>query len=100
MHTKLDEFLTLLNDMSRNHTQKHYPTLSAPQFIVDMGRKYAKVVLTDDSHRSVHCFVDKDGNVYKAASWAQPAKGVRYNLNNDMDVLRLKADPFGSYLYR
>lgn len=96
MHARLDEYLTLLNTMAA----KHYNwTDNPPQFLAEKGRKYTKVVLVDEHHRSVHSFVDKDGNVYKAASWAQPAKGVRYNLDRDMLQLETTVDPYGSYLY-
>lgn len=102
MHPKVNEYLNVLNDNASNFYLRHYNNLTPPVFIVEQGRKYSKVVLTDThtAHRSVHAFVDKDGNVYKAAGWAQPAKGVRYNLNTDMDVLRQKAEPHGGYLYR
>ena len=37
---------------------------------------------------SVDAFVDKNtGDVYKPASWNAPAKGVRYNLFDDIDYL-------------
>lgn len=38
------------------------------------GQKYIKVIHEDGDHRSVHSFVDKDGNIWKAASWKAPAK--------------------------
>ena len=69
-------------------------------FIIEPGRKYLKVVMVSNQ-RSVHAFVDKKtGDLYKAASWRAPAKGVRYNLINDMNILRKNADWAGSYLYR
>jgi len=38
--------------------------------------------------QSVDAFVDKNtGDVYKPASWNAPAKGVRYNLFDDIDYL-------------
>jgi len=69
-------------------------------FIIEPGRKYLKVVMVSNQ-RSVHAFVDAEtGDLYKAASWRAPAKGVRYNLINDMNILRKNADWAGSYLYR
>ena len=40
------------------------------------GQKFIKVIRTDadGSHRSVHSFVDFEGNIWKAASWKAPAK--------------------------
>lgn len=41
------------------------------------GRKYIKLVEERFGSRSVYCFLDYDGNIYKAASWKAPAKHVR-----------------------
>ena len=51
------------------------------KFVVESGRKYHKIVQTDKSGcQSVHAFVDKKtGELYKAASFKAPAKGVRYD---------------------
>jgi hypothetical protein len=35
----------------------------------------------------VHCFLDNEGNIYMAASWNKPAKGIRGNINNDKKPL-------------
>lgn len=68
-------------------------------FSVTQGKKYTKIVQvqrSNQSGRSVHAFVDAQGNVYKPASWAAPAKGVRFNLAS-LDTQAV--DPYGSYLY-
>lgn len=98
MHKRMDEYLNILQTNTQAHFSKHYPSLPVPQYEVRMGRKYHKVVKVD-TQNIVHSFVDDAGNVYKAASWAAPAKGVRYNLDKDMDTLQNVVDPFGSYLY-
>lgn len=69
---------------------------------VKPGRKFYKVVVrSKNGSGHVHSFVDKQtGDIYKAASWAQPAKGVRYNLLNDLDTLQTVMDVYGSYLYK
>lgn len=44
------------------------------------GYKYIKIVSTNTSwcyQRSVYCFLDRKGNILKAASWKAPAKHVR-----------------------
>jgi hypothetical protein len=101
MHPQMNDFVTLLQTKTNEHYAQRYPTLTAPTYVVDQGRKYHKVVQVDGSHgqRSVHCFVDNDGNVYKAASWKAPAKGVRYNVGKDMEKLEKNFDPYGGYLY-
>ena len=69
-------------------------------FGFEVGNKYYKII-KEDNQRSVHAFVDRlTGDLYKASGWAKPAKGVRYNLLTDMELLRGKADWAGGYLYR
>jgi hypothetical protein len=78
-------------------------------FVFHPGKKYHKIVMcTKISNDPVqgygfttHAFVDKEtGDLYKAASWAAPAKGIRFNLLKDMELLRNRADWCGGYLYR
>lgn len=72
-------------------------------FEITEGRKYYKIVQRDTqfSGGSVHAFVDKvTGDLYKPAGWAAPAKGVRFNLENDLEFLRKNANWSGGYLYR
>lgn len=77
--------------------------ISPVDFIVDSGRKYHKIILVDGGgQRSSHAFVDKKtGEVYKAASFKGPAKGVRYDLRliKDREWVLENADWAGSYLY-
>ena len=67
-------------------------TANLYKFVVQKGRKYLKIINqqygdmgTNPSYEyrngSVHAFIDREtGDVYKPASWAKPAKHVRYNL--------------------
>jgi hypothetical protein len=72
-----------------------------PTVEVEVGRKYFKLVTVhSERSRSVHSFVDRvTGDVLKAAGWAAPAKGVRFNLATGMNELLAAVDPYGSYLY-
>jgi hypothetical protein len=72
----------------------------APTFSVEEARKYFKVTMSTSGNRSIHAFVDRGGNVYKAASWKAPAKGIRYNLFTDPESCYQWADWAGGYLYR
>ena len=72
----------------------------APEFSIEEGRKYLKVIMVAAGSKSVHAFVDRDGNVYKAASYKAPAKGIRYNLLQDPETCYRKAEWTGGYLYR
>lgn len=47
------------------------------------GPKYIKIIETlTNGQDSSFAFVDYDGNIYKAAGWNAPAKGVRATLDN------------------
>lgn len=71
------------------------------------GRNYDKIinvsVFNNHESRSVHAFIDrKTGGLLKAAGWAAPAKGVRFDLSTPEALGKAvhRADKFGSYLYR
>ena len=95
-------YVKLLQDKTDEYFAKHYPRAqsTAPEYAVASGRKFHKIVKIDTGGRTAHSFVDQANNLYKAAGWAAPAKGIRYNLNTDMPKLREVIDPHGSYLYR
>ena len=74
-----------------------------PEFSINTLRKYHKIIMKDYNQSHVHLFVDKEtGDVYKAASFKSPAKGVRYNLLDDTSRQEMykRADWSGSYLYK
>ena len=74
-----------------------------PEFSINTLRKYHKIIMKDYNQSHVHLFVDKEtGDVYKAASFKAPAKGVRYNLLDDKsrEEMYQRADWAGSYLYK
>ena len=67
------------------------------RFTFKPGKKYTKII---DTKGSVHCFIDNiTGDIFKPASYSAPAKGIRYNLEKDYDLLINNADIYGSYLY-
>ena len=65
-------------------------TANLMKFRIQKGRKFYKIIQQDfdtfqdrNEYRDggVHAFVDKKtGEIYKAASWAAPAKYVRYDM--------------------
>ena len=64
---------------------------------VVMGSRYAKVVRQSPnaSNLSVYCFIDKtNGDVLKAATFKQPAKGVRGNIYEDSGLACMT--PYGA----
>jgi hypothetical protein len=81
--TDIMGFAERLQDMIRKHHAQYFPNLKVPNVGIDFGRKYAKIFVRDGDSggRRVHCFVSMgDGAIYKAASWAAPAKHVRGNI--------------------
>lgn len=68
------------------------------------GSKY-RIVMDAAGSKSVHSFIDATtGDLYKAASWKVPAKGARYNLLTEMELLRFAYEHArtgwaGGYLY-
>lgn len=87
-------------DQSLQKSWTFLPDEKRPRVEVDEGRKYYKVVIQHEHQRTVHSFVEKVSlDVYKAASWNAPAKGVRYNLIRDMETLKNVVDWAGGYLY-
>ena len=69
------------------------------------GRKYIKLIYPQGS---VFAFIDKDGNVYKPASWASPQRDVcgvpdvRYRLQDDSSYNEAikRCDWAGGFLYK
>lgn len=47
--------------------------------------------------RSAYCFIDMEGNIYKAAGWGTPAKGIRGNIAT-VDPTKLTSST--AWLYR
>jgi hypothetical protein len=73
------------------------------QYTFTVGKKYAKIIMQCRGVKSAHAFVDlSNGDVYKAASWQAPAKGIRYNLMDDKsrEEMYQRADWAGGYLYK
>ena len=74
------------------------------EFSIETGRKYHKIVMeTEQQSKSVHAFVDrKTGEVYKAASYKAPAKGVRFDLRliEQREWVFKNCDWAGGYLYK
>ena len=73
------------------------------EFYPETGRKYHKIIMNANGQRSCHAFVDKKtGQVYKAASFKGPAKGVRFDLRiiQQREWLFSNADWSGGYLYK
>lgn len=77
-------------------------------YSVNEGGRYLKVAARVRSHvaagikgGSAYCFVDRStGDLFKAASWASPAKGARGNLFKPDRFATATPYGFGSYRAR
>jgi len=86
-----------------NFKSRNKGSNSEYKFYIEEGRKYHKIIMDANGSRSVHAFIDKKtGDVYKAASFKAPAKGIRFNLCiiSDREWLLEHADWAGGYLYK
>jgi hypothetical protein len=100
MSAVYDYSAKLCGALKSNYTSRNYKCIP-PEFVIEEGRKYYKIIQVGEWQRSVHAFVDKKtGDLYKPAGWAAPAKGVRFNLLNDLENVLSRCDWAGSYLYR
>lgn len=96
----VQQYLDLAIRLTNKHYATHYPSLTPPTMYIEKGRKYHRVVMSDNGSRSVHAFIGNDGKLYKAAGWKVPVKDARYDLNTDMQKLEQVFDPFSGYLYK
>lgn len=66
---------------------------------VKTGKVYHKILSETPAQRSAYAFIDHLGNIYKASSWAKPAKGIRGNIFSESKGLEaLDAEGFIRYL--
>ena len=98
------KYALMLCDALQQSYQRQYPNGRNYSYALISGRKYHKVMqCVDGETESVHAFIDrKTGEVYKAASYKAPAKGVRFNLLiiQEREFVLENCDWAGGYLYR
>jgi hypothetical protein len=86
----VQDYVNEIKEASDKEWEKRgYKMEFAPTFEVMTGSKFYRIICIDgyNKSRSAHCFVDRDGNIYKTASWKTPAKGIRGNINDDKKPL-------------
>lgn len=76
----LAAFVAGCDRISREYSLEHFD-LEPPTMVLEMGRRYARVVRVSGASVSAHAFVDlANGDVLKPASYKTPAKHARGNL--------------------
>jgi hypothetical protein len=70
-------------------------------FTASAGKRFDKVIKElSNGQRTVYSFVEREtGDLYKAAGWSAPAKGIRYPGAVLLTQAVEAADPYGSFLY-
>ena len=79
----LASFLVALQDRENRYMKANFPNLTPHVFTISLGgRRYIRIVKSDGTGRSVHCFVERaTGNIYKPAGWKGPTiNHVRGNI--------------------
>lgn len=81
---------TLFDKLSAEAEARFPGSVTRDVYELTKGRKYHRMVRRDQwkddgniTGGSAAGFIDNEGNVYKAASWAAPAKHVRGNIFSD-----------------
>ena len=75
----LDKWIEMLNDRSIKELGK-----LTDLYDYQLGKRWIKVFSSSGHGKSVFAFVDpENGDIYKAASWNSPAKGVRANVKEN-----------------
>jgi hypothetical protein len=83
---QVNEYIEAMEDAHKKYYEKSFPKLPSPKFHAKWGKKFIKVIeLTDEGkYRCVHCFIDMDGNLWKAASWSKPQpNGIRGHITKE-----------------
>lgn len=102
----LQQVLDYLNDrIEEDGKERHailwangrYTTLE----VENVGQKYIRIIAVGTSQRSVYCFLDYAGNIYKSASWKAPAKHIRGSIFDEKHGWGKALSPYGAaYLAR
>lgn len=90
----LKSFVAGAQEIARDHAKANgFTGLAEMHFTV--GKRYIKVVRSDSGQSSVHCFIDKNGDVLFPATWKAPAKSKpRGNIFDEHNGLA-RMGPYG-----
>lgn len=84
---QIQDWVALLQKAQDEHfTPDRYKHVPSPLILYSRGKKYTRIIKQDrhydedgtvqisQASQSVFCFIDEEGNLWKAASWKAPAK--------------------------
>lgn len=86
MEAQIEQWIEQASKSVTAKSKEAYPTceINHQRLKYTKGRKYYKVIIESVSghNGSVYCFIDKEGNIYKASTFKAPAKGIRGNIKD------------------
>lgn len=97
---RLQDFLDFLTEKCNKDRS---PLLERDTYSAVIGRKNIKIVVNrygNPENRSVYCFLDMDGNIFKAASWKIPAKHKRGSVFDENYSWGKGLGPYGATYMR
>lgn len=86
IESAVNDYVASISSAFADRFARLYPNLDVPVVEIEKLRVRYRIVVNEGSSRSVHSFVDFDGNIYKASSWKAPAKGIRGNIFSDSNL--------------
>lgn len=98
----LTEVVKAIDEKCNADTKERHPILcqDGPYqvFSAEPGAKYIRIVSAHakSTSRSVYCFVDYNGNIYKSASWKAPAKHIRGSVFDENYSWGKALGPYGA----
>lgn len=81
MENKINEYLKELE----KHNNAGKIEICQKIYGADYNKRYIKIweaYKNNQNGKSVFCFIDYDGNIYKPAGWNAPAKGIRATIES------------------
>ena len=93
---KMVKFCEVVEKAIADYSKIHFPNLPYETKVeFTKGKKYFKVFKVD-TQKSVYCFVDMDGYIWKPAGWKAPTKNFhRGNVNTVIDKGLPDSNVFG-----
>lgn len=82
------KYMNKLSDFNKNYI---FERRAGKKYVKIIQKYYSENSFNSDSGWSVFCFIDNEGNIYKAASWLQPAKGIRGSIFDENPPLTLSS---------
>ena len=104
--TRFAQYLETLQAHVNDYYTKSFPNLTPDKIDYTRGPKFIRVIsarrAADGSviQRSVHTFLDLQGNIYKSESWKKPAKHIRGSIWADNCDVGRAVNHFGANYLR